>query len=77
LSSVATPAHARVNNCPTGDICTAGGTGQQGGGIGSHEVTNFDTDTATISGGQGHLGGLHETQDLRSGEITCVGSLCP
>jgi hypothetical protein len=77
LSSVATPAHAKVNNCPTGDICAAGGIGHQGGGFGVHEVINFDTGTNTVSGGQGHLGGLHETQDLRSGEITCVGSLCP
>ncbi|MFL6456223.1 MAG: hypothetical protein ACJ71G_04550, partial [Nitrososphaeraceae archaeon] len=48
LSSVATPAHAKVNECPTGDLCTAGGTGQQGGGIGSHDVTN--SGTRTISG---------------------------
>jgi hypothetical protein len=73
LSSVATPAHAKVNECPTGDFCTAGGTGQQGGGIGSHEVTN--SGTVTISGGQGHVGGGHATSG--SGGITCVGSACP
>jgi hypothetical protein len=78
LSSVATPAHARVNECPTGDFCTAGGfgTGQQGGGIGSHEVFNSDTGTRTISGGQGHVGGGHATIGP-SGGITCVGSTCP
>jgi hypothetical protein len=75
LSSVATPAHAKVNNCPTGDSCTAGGSGQEGGGAGGREVFNSNTDTRTISGGQGHLGGAHETGG--SGGTTCVGSACP
>jgi hypothetical protein len=75
LSSVATPAHARINQCPTGDFCTAGGTGQQGGGIGSREVFNSNTDTDTISGGQGHVGGAHAT--TTGSGTTCVGSACP
>ncbi|MFL6410630.1 MAG: hypothetical protein ACJ71K_05250 [Nitrososphaeraceae archaeon] len=78
LSSVATPAHAKVNSCPTsqlgGGTCFAGGGGQQGGGAGARETRDLNTQTFTISGGQGHVGGEHAVSD--SGGVTCVGSAC-
>jgi hypothetical protein len=76
LSSVARPAHAKVNICPSSpDVtCTAGGSGQQGGGAGARETRDLNTQTFTISGGQGHVGGEHAVSD--SGGVTCVGSAC-
>jgi hypothetical protein len=77
LSSVATPAHARVNQCATGTFCTVGGSGHETrlGGGGGRQVTDFNAETSTFSGGSGHFGGLHET--ITSSGETCVGSACP
>jgi hypothetical protein len=79
MSSVATPAHAAIRDCPSptpGTTCLAGGVGGPGGGFGEHITTNFNTGDTTVTGGQGHVGGSHFTANFFSGHSSCVGSRC-
>jgi hypothetical protein len=86
IISSATPAHARVNSCPTspGGRCFAGGSGQQGGGSGGHATCSDPGISHCLSvekhsGGSGQQGGGSGGQFTfyPNGDTRCVGSRCP